>query len=214
MPSTDAKTAPAEITMEVLYAFLKEHSDRMTVQIEELHHKLETIAMGGGFASKKKAIKRTPKQAVGNSEGKVPANTMYWWKTMFVKDDPSIKKFYTPATIETARKSIEKVINAMPAGNEEAKKGRLAAAIWKTFSKDTKDKLKTMFGDWKTKRAEDSTATVDKELDTDDEKTPSDDADTTVDKAKKIKEAQANAAKVKALEEALAAAKNAEAADM
>jgi len=120
--------------------------DEMRVSNSELALRIERVLVTGNKPMASDEKKKVPKK---NKEKKVGySNTMFWWRGLYMKDDPYIADTYTDADVKKAEQSVI-TTNKNIRKDDENYKRAIGNAIWKSFDKSKRfTTLKTMFGNW------------------------------------------------------------------
>ena len=76
--------------------------------------------------TKEKRLKNETKEVLtAKYNGKMPANTMYWWILMYERDDPSIKQWYTEADVKAATNKVTNDVKDKPNNTVSRKNGQV-----------------------------------------------------------------------------------------
>lgn len=151
------------VTNEELLDLIKTMESSVKLQLESINFKIEKLSLVP--TAQKRTVVKKPKDTADTS-AKPPANAMYWWKKMFVEKNDLISKEYTEDDMKTAEDSLSE---AKSKGPEKEKLSAIALSIYKTFDKDKKQNIKSMYVNWKKEQVKNTTVVIGTEPTTDDD---------------------------------------------
>ena len=141
------------------------------VLIEQLNFRLEEILInrGNGKTPKKPQENKEPKRNIKkkSKEGKIPTNTFYWWKEMFIAQDPISKKYYTDNDVKIAEESLPDLKDEP---DSPGRRGKIAAKMWELMPiQKRQGELKTAYNIWKNDKKKNQTENVERENNSDED---------------------------------------------